>query len=80
MTTVKTFQLFLILQDFVPTQSLITVHLILSGDMNPSPAKVTQHGTWEIKCGLVKKLVKELTGGEFDTVMAIQMLQEPLAQ
>ena len=58
MTTLNTFQLFLILQDFVP-QSLITVHLILSGDMNPSPAKVIQHGTWEMKCGLVKKLVKE---------------------
>ena len=53
----KAFQLFLILQDFVKTQSLITVHLILSGDVNPSPAKVTQHGTWEMKCGLVKKLV-----------------------
>ena len=25
----------------------------------PKPCKVTQHGTWEMKCGLVKKLVKE---------------------
>ena len=59
MTAVKTFQLFLVLRDFVTTQSLITMYLILSGDMNPSPAKVTQHGTWIMKCGLVKKLVKE---------------------
>ena len=46
MTAVKTFQLFLVLRDFVTTQSLITVYLILSGDMNPSPAK--GNPTWNL--------------------------------
>ena len=40
----KAFQLFLILQDFVKTQSLITVHLILSGDVNPNAALLTWLG------------------------------------
>ena len=55
------FQLFLILQNFVKPQSLITVHFefVVCGDMNPGPAKITQRGTWEMKCGLVRKLVKD---------------------
>ena len=29
--------------------------------MYPSPAKIIQRGTWEMKCGLVRKLVKEFS-------------------
>ena len=61
MTTLNAFQLFLNLQDFAKTQSLITMYLIVSGDMYPSPAKIIQRGTWEMTCGLVGKLVKEFS-------------------
>ena len=61
MTTLKMFHLFLNLQDFVKTQSLITMYLIACGDMYPSPAKIIQRGTWEMKWGLVRKLVKEFS-------------------
>ena len=46
----------------------------------PKPCK--GNPTWNLgnKMWVGKRLVKEFTGGEFDTVMAIQMLQEPLAQ
>ena len=41
----KDFQPFPSFQVFVKTKSLITMHFILCGNMNPSPAKITSRGT-----------------------------------
>ena len=47
----KDFQPFLSFQVFVKTKSLIAMHFILCGNINPCPAKITPRGTWKTNCG-----------------------------